>query len=78
MGAMNVGKGTIQNIYALGARLGMVKQGGGHEDALHTLVCGMTGKESVSALTPAEAQAVLAELAQTQRPGWAVQKKKEV
>ena len=77
MGAMNVSKGTIQNIYALGARLGMVKKGGGHEDALHTLVCGMTGKESVSALTPAEAQAVLAELRRRSAPAGQCKRKRK-
>ena len=37
----------------------MVERGGGHADALHALVQGLTGKESITALTPAEAQAVL-------------------
>ena len=62
MGALDVSKGTVKNIYALGAKLGMVERGNGHEDALHALVQGLTGKESITALTPAEAQAVLAEL----------------
>ena len=62
MGALDVSKGTVKSIYALGAKLGMVERRGGHEDALHALVQGLTGKESITALTPAEAQAVLAEL----------------
>ena len=62
MGALDVSKGTVKSIYALGAKLGMVERGGGHADALHALVQGLTGKESITALTPAEAQAVLAEL----------------
>ena len=62
MGALDVNKGTVKSIYALGAKLGMVESGGGHEDALHMLVQGLTGKESVKELTPAEAATVLAEL----------------
>ena len=62
MGALEIDKGQIKSIYAIAAKLGMVEQGGGHEDALHMLVQGLTGKESVKALTHAEAQAVLAEL----------------
>lgn len=62
MGALDVNKGTGKSIYALGAKLGMVERGAGHEDALHMLVQGLTGKDSVKALTPAEAAAVLAEL----------------
>lgn len=62
MGALEVSKGTVKSIYALGAKLGMVESGGGHEDALHMLVQGLTGKESVKELTPAEAATVLAEL----------------
>ena len=62
MGALDVSKGTVKSIYALGAKLGMVERRGGHVDALHALVQGLTGKESITALTPAEAQAVLAEL----------------
>ena len=56
MGALDVSKGTVKSIYALGAKLGMVERGGGHADALHALVQGLTGKESITALTPAEAQ----------------------
>lgn len=62
MGALDVNKGTVKSIYALGAKLGMVERGAGHEDALHMLVQGLTGKDSVKALTPAEAAAVLTEL----------------
>lgn len=62
MGALEVSKGTVKSIYALGAKLGMVESGGGHEDALHMLVQGLTGKESVKELSPAEAATVLTEL----------------
>lgn len=60
MGALELEKGTIKRIYALGAALGM--KGSGHDDALHDLVRGMTGKESIKALTPAEAREVEQEL----------------
>ena len=43
MGALDVSKGTVKSIYALGAKLGMVERGGGHADALHALVQGLTG-----------------------------------
>ena len=75
MGALDVSKGTVKSIYALGAKLGMVERGNGHEDALHALVQGLTGKESITALTPAEAQAVLAELRRRSAPATAPQKK---
>ena len=32
MGALDVSKGTVKSIYALGAKLGMVERGGGHAD----------------------------------------------
>ena len=69
MGALDVSKGTVKSIYALGAKLGMVERGGGHADALHALVQGLTGKESITALTPAEEQAVLTELRQNSAGG---------
>ena len=62
MEAMAISKGAIKSIYALGAKLGMVERDAGHEDALHQLIAGLTGKTGVTALTPAEAQTVLAEL----------------
>ena len=68
MGALEIDKGQIKSIYAIAAKLGMVEQGGGHEDALHMLVQGLTGKEAVTALTHAEAQAVLAELRRRSAP----------
>lgn len=79
MGALEIDKGQIKSIYAIAAKLGMVEQGGGHEDALHMLVQGLTGKEAVKALTHAEAQAVLAELRRRSapagpRPGKAAEK----
>lgn len=76
MGALDVSKGTVKSIYALGAKLGMVERRGGHVDALHALVQGLTGKESITALTPAEAQAVLVELRRRSAPAAAPQKKR--
>lgn len=75
MGALEIDKGTIKRIYALGAALGM--KGSGHDDALHALVRGLTGKESVKALTPAEAREVERELARrkAQKAGTAQSKK---
>jgi len=55
----------IKKIYAIGHKLGIVEQGS-HEDSLHSLVAAITGKSSVKALTSAEAQAVINELAQRQ------------
>ena len=37
---------SVQKIYGIAAVLGMVKSGN-HGDALHQLVYGMTGKDSV-------------------------------
>lgn len=51
----------IKKIYAAAGALGMT-EAGSHEDALHLLVAGMTGKESVKALTYREAQAVIGRL----------------
>lgn len=47
-------------IYALGNNLGLNKNS--HEDELHQLVCGITGKESVKLLTKGEADQVIEEL----------------
>ena len=76
MGALDVSKGMVKSIYALGAKLGMVERGGNHEDALHILVQGLTGKENITALTPAEAQAVLTELRRRSFPTATPQKKR--
>ena len=46
----------IKKIYAIGNALGITKRGGG-EDELHALIQGMTGKESIKALTSREASA---------------------
>ena len=54
-------KEQIKSIYALGASLGIVERNN-KEDELHTLVSGITGKESVSGLTEAEGKAVIKEL----------------
>lgn len=57
----------IKKIYAIGNALGIIKRGGG-EDELHALIQGMTGKESIKALTSREASAVIARLEQLQGP----------
>lgn len=55
----------IKKIYAIGHKLGIVEQSS-HEDGLHSLVAAVTGKDSVKALTSAEAQAVIRELEERQ------------
>lgn len=76
---MTIEKGAVKRIYALGAALGI--KGSGHDDDLHALVQGLTGKESIKALTPAEALEVQQELqtrlAQQARRAGAKPKKKE-
>jgi len=52
---------TTKRLYALASDLGMVKSNN-KDDPFHQLVYGLTGKEHVSELTPAEARAVQAEL----------------
>ena len=61
MGMLNIDNGSKRRIYAIAASLGMV-QGHDHEDPLHLLVQGLTGKEGISDLTPAEGQLVEQEL----------------
>ena len=51
----------VKKLYAKAAVLGMVEPGS-HEDAFHQLVYGMTGKESVKALTEPEFRKVENEL----------------
>lgn len=55
----------IRKIYAIGNALGIVNSGIG-EDELHTLIEGLTGKESVKSLTYKEAGAVIARLEELQ------------
>lgn len=62
MGALEIDKGAIKRIYALGAQLGLTGAGRSRENELHALVLGLTGKESIKALTPAEGQLVEREL----------------
>ena len=57
MGMLNIDNGSKRRIYAIAASLGMV-QGHDHEDPLHLLVQGLTGKEGISDLTPAEGQRI--------------------
>ena len=70
MGTLTVDKGQVKSIYALAAKLGMVERGN-HDDALHLLVSGVTGKTSVTELTHAEALAVLQELRKRSKPATA-------
>lgn len=51
----------IRKVYALGARLGLVESNN-KNDALHTLVEGITGKDSVSKLNADEYKEVMTEL----------------
>ena len=55
----------IRKIYAIGNALGIVERGN-EDDDLHALVCALTGKDSVKALTYTEAQAVIADLQKRQ------------
>lgn len=54
----------IKTIYAIGNRLDMSQSS--PEDELHVLVCGLTNKSSIKALTDAEADNVIAELKKRQ------------
>lgn len=67
MGALDIDKGQVKNIYAIAAKLGMVDRSS-HEDALHELVQGLTGKTSVKDLTHSEALEVLTELRRRSTP----------
>lgn len=55
-------KSQIQRVYAMGARLGLVESGN-KNDMLHTLVFGITNKDSISSLTEGEYKEVVRELA---------------
>lgn len=55
----------IRKIYAIGNALGIVERGS-EDDDLHALVSALTGKDSVKALTYAEAQAVIIDLQKRQ------------
>lgn len=57
----------IKKIFAIGNALGITGRGG-REDELHALIQGMTGKESVKALTYQEAAAVVTRLEVLQGP----------
>lgn len=54
----------MKKIYAIGNVLGI--RGSGHDDELHTLVAGVTGKESIKSLTYQEAGAVIKRLTELQ------------
>ena len=53
-------KEQIRKIYTLGSELGI--KGRGHEDLLHELVSGITGKRSIKDLTESEVKEVMSEL----------------
>ena len=55
----------IRKIYAIGNALG-IKASGSGGDELHTLVGGVTGKDSIKSLTYKEACAVIARLEELQ------------
>ncbi len=55
----------IRKIYAIGNALGIVERGNS-EDSLHDLMSSITGKDSLKALTYAEAQAVIRDLEKRQ------------
>ena len=61
-----IDKQQIRKIYAIGNALGIVERGN-QDDNLHTLVASLTGKDSVKALTYAEAQVVITDLKQRDR-----------
>ena len=67
MGALDIDKGQVKNIYAIAAKLGMVDRSS-HEGTLHELVQGLTGKTSVKDLTHSEALEVLTELRRRSTP----------
>lgn len=54
----------MKKIYAIGNALGI--KGFGHDDELHTLVAGVTGKDSIKNLTYQEAGAVMKRLEELQ------------
>ncbi len=55
-------KAQIKAIYALGSSIGINKNN--HDDELHQLVYGLSGKESIKELTGTEADDILSELRQ--------------
>ncbi len=60
-----IDKQQIRKIYAIGNALGIVERGN-DDDNLHVLVASLTGKDSVKALTYAEAQVVITDLQRRQ------------
>lgn len=58
--ASTINNYQIRKIYAIGGALGM--RGADRQDALHDLIAGMTGKNSVKELSYAEACRVIGEL----------------
>ncbi len=67
-------KEQIRKIYALGGELGI--KGNGHDDLLHELIYGITGKESVRELNDSEVRAVLSEMYK-RKPAAAKRKKSD-
>jgi len=67
MGTLTIDNGQIKSIYAIAAKIGILDRST-HDDALHDMVLGLTGKTSIKALTHAEALAVLTELRHRSSP----------
>ena len=67
MGILTIDNGQIKSIYAIAAKIGILDRST-HDDALHDMVLGLTGKTSIKALTHAEALVVLTELRQRSSP----------
>lgn len=65
---MQVSKDQVKSIYKLGAALGLVERNN-HDDPLHQLVQGISGKDNVTALSQEEAAKVLGELIHRMRYG---------
>lgn len=67
----------IKKIYAIGQSLGIVDRAAADDDDLHQLVQAITGKDSVKALSQAEAANVIAELQRRQGKAPAPKTKQE-
>lgn len=72
----NLSKDLTKRIYALGAVTGVLESGN-KNDLLHTIVQGISGKDSVKALTKAEALKVIRKLEQLPKKARKPKKKVE-
>lgn len=57
-----INSSQIQQIYAMGAKLGLLDNNNHKDDLLHVLVYGLTGKENIKKLNNAECKIVTDEL----------------